>query len=181
MVLIRLFLDIAEISPASYRGGFLGCAFIANYLGISIAYWLDFGFAYIDDGNSVVRWRFLLAFQCFPALLSLAGVELLPDSPRYCVSVGEHEQAKEILEHIRGGTGSGVEKEFIESCAVAGQAKPSSPIQFMRILMGKATEAPHLGRRAWLCLWLQIMTSWTGITAVTAHSPVVGMLSATNI
>jgi MFS family permease len=32
--------------------------------------------------------------------------------------------------------------------------------------------APHLGRRAWLCIWLQIMASWTGITAVTAYSPV---------
>jgi MFS family permease len=31
---------IAEVSSAGHRGGFLGYVFIANYLGISIAYWL---------------------------------------------------------------------------------------------------------------------------------------------
>ncbi|KAF7872555.1 hypothetical protein EAF04_003476 [Stromatinia cepivora] len=162
----------AEVSPASHRGGFLGYVFIANYLGISIAYWLDFGLAYVEHGNSAFRWRFLLAFQCLPALLLLAGIKLLPDSPRYYASVGRYEQAKEVLEHIRGGNGLEVEKEIMEICTVAKGTKSSSPIQFARILIGKATEAPHLGRRAWLCVWLQIMASWTGITAVTAYSPV---------
>jgi hypothetical protein len=42
-----------------------------------------------------------------------------------------------------------------------------------RVLAGKGGKpGSHLGRRAWLCLWLQIMASWTGITAVTAYSPV---------
>ncbi|ESZ92908.1 MFS sugar transporter [Sclerotinia borealis F-4128] len=163
---------IAEISPASHRGGFLGYVFVANYLGISIAYWLDFGLAYIDHGNSAFRWRFLLAFQCLPALLLLAGIKFLPDSPRYYASLGKYQLGREVLEHMRGGEGPDVEKEFMEICVVTRGIKPSSPIQFVRILIGKATEAPHLGRRAWLCLWLQIMASWTGITAVTAYSPV---------
>ncbi|QSZ33915.1 hypothetical protein DSL72_005489 [Monilinia vaccinii-corymbosi] len=166
---------IAEISPANHRGGFLGYVFIANYLGISLAYWLNFGLAYIEAGNSEVRWRFLLAFQCLPALLLLAGVRLLPDSPRYHASMGEYEQAREILEHIRGGKGAEIEHEFREICSVARETKPRSPIWFVRVLLGKSMEAPHLGRRAWLCLWLQIMASWTGITAVTAYSPVVGV------
>lgn len=54
---------VSEISSASHRGGYLGYVFIANYLGISVAYWLDFGLAYIDNGESPIRWRFLLAFQ----------------------------------------------------------------------------------------------------------------------
>ena len=37
--------------------------FIANYLGISVAYWLDFGLQFIDNGLSPFRWRFLLGFQ----------------------------------------------------------------------------------------------------------------------
>lgn len=47
---------------------------------------------------SAVRWRFLLAFQCFPALLLLAGIKFLPDSPRYLASVGRFEDAKEVRE-----------------------------------------------------------------------------------
>ncbi|KAB8303355.1 hypothetical protein EYC80_004787 [Monilinia laxa] len=163
---------IAEVSSANHRGGFLGYVFIANYLGISLAYWLNFGLAYIDDGKSEFGWRFLLAFQCLPAFLLLVGVRLLPDSPRYYASMGKYEQAREVLEHIRGGKGVEIGHEFKEICSVALETKSSSPIRFIEILVGRATEAPHLGRRAWLCLWLQIMASWTGITAVTAYSPV---------
>lgn len=54
---------VSEISTADHRGGFLGYVFIANYLGISVAYWLNFGLAYIDNGESAIRWRLLLAFQ----------------------------------------------------------------------------------------------------------------------
>jgi hypothetical protein len=84
-------------------------------------------------------------------------------------------KAKEVLEHIRDRKGLDVEKKFLEICAVAEDSKPSSPIQFARVLLGRATNGAHLGRRAWLCLWLQIMASWTGITAVTAYSPVLLM------
>ncbi|KAL1980994.1 hypothetical protein VTN96DRAFT_3258 [Rasamsonia emersonii] len=53
---------VSETSSADHRGGFLGYVFIANYLGISVAYWLSFGLAFINDGYSDIRWRFLLAF-----------------------------------------------------------------------------------------------------------------------
>jgi MFS family permease len=110
---------IAEVSSADHRGGFFGYVFIANYLGISVAYWLDFGLSFVDNGNSAVRWRFLLTFQCFPALLLMAGIKFLPDSPRYLASVGRLDEAKEFLEHVRGRKGIDVEKEFLEIRAVA--------------------------------------------------------------
>jgi sugar porter (SP) family MFS transporter len=164
---------ISECSSASHRGGFLGYVFIANYLGISVAYWIDFGLAFVDGGYSELRWRFLLAFQCVPALLLLAGVKMLPDSPRYLASVQKYEEAREVLAHIRGNTDPvALENEFNEICEMAKDSSPSSPTQFVKVLIGRATNGAHLGRRAWLSIWLQIMASWTGITAVTAYSPV---------
>ncbi|KAH7046616.1 general substrate transporter [Macrophomina phaseolina] len=164
---------VSETSTASHRGGYLGYVFIANYLGISVAYWLSFGLAFINNGYSDVRWRFLLAFQCFPALLLLAGVKMLPDSPRFLASTGRYDEAREVLEKLRGRYDAAVEAEFLEIIAVARDSKKSSPLQFAKILVGRGGKAgSHLGRRAWLCLWLQIMASWTGITAVTAYSPV---------
>lgn len=134
-------------------------------LGISVAYWLSFGLAFIDGGYSDVRWRLLLAFQCFPALLLLVGVKMLPDSPRYLAVAGKHDEAREVLEHIRGSYDAEVEMEYLEIAAVAKESMKSSPLQFGKILIGKGgKKGHHLGRRAWLCMWLQIMASWTGIT-----------------
>lgn len=62
------------------------------------------------------------------------------------------------------------------SLEVSRNGRLSSPTVFLRILSGRAnnneTNNQRLGRRAWLCVWLQIMASWSGITAVTAYSPV---------
>ncbi|KAI7785691.1 Sugar transporter STL1 [Diaporthe eres] len=85
---------VAEISTAEHRGGFLGYAIIANYLGISVAYWLSFGLAFVDGGYSEIRWRFQLAFQGFPALLLFLGIKMLPDTPRYLASAGRFESVR---------------------------------------------------------------------------------------
>lgn len=169
---------VSETATAAHRGGFLGYVFIANYLGIAVAYWISFGLSFVDYGYSDVRWRFLLAFQCVPALILLGGIKLLPDSPRYLASAGRLDDAREVLEHVRGNNGPEVQRELLEITAAAKDSQKSSPIQFAKILAGRggSKSGHHLGRRAWLCIWLQIMASWTGITAVTAYSPV--LLSA---
>ncbi|KAJ5583394.1 hypothetical protein N7535_002014 [Penicillium sp. DV-2018c] len=166
---------VSETSSANHRGGYLGYVFIANYLGISVAYWLSFGLSFVNNGNSDVRWRFLLAFQCFPALLLVAFIKMLPDSPRYLASVGRNEEARDLLNRLRKDWVSqeAIDREYLEIITIAQGSKPSSPIEFIKILFGKGPKPGlNLGRRAWLCVWLQIMASWTGITAVTAYSPV---------
>ncbi|KAL4745207.1 hypothetical protein BDW72DRAFT_211644 [Aspergillus terricola var. indicus] len=165
---------VSETSSASDRGGFLGYVFIANYLGISVAYWLSFGLAFINNGYSDIRWRFLLAFQCIPAILLVLFIKMLPDSPRYYASVGRNEDVRDLLTRLRSHKASqaDIDQEYMEIVAVAKDSQPSSPIQFVKILIGKGGRpGANLGRRAWLCVWLQIMASWTGITAITAYSP----------
>ena len=169
---------VAETSTSHGRGRFLGLVFIANYLGIAIAYWLDFGLSFVPGpdgqaGTSSVRWRFLLAFQCFPAILLALGIKLLPDSPRYYISSGQKDKALEVLTHVRGTNtpSEKIDREFKEMIAVSSHAKPANPFEFAKILFGRSdSTAPHLARRAWLCLWLQIMASYTAITAVTAYA-----------
>ncbi|KXG48127.1 Major facilitator superfamily domain, general substrate transporter [Penicillium griseofulvum] len=159
---------VSETSSATGRGGFLGYVFIANYLGISVAYWISFGLAFVDNGYSDVRWRFLLAFQCFPALILAAFIKMLPDSPRYLASVGRNDEARDLLNRIRKDRASqdDIDQEYLEIITIAKGSKLSSPIEFVKILFGKGGKPGfNLGRRAWLCVWLQIMASWTGITA----------------
>ncbi|CAI7644291.1 unnamed protein product [Penicillium manginii] len=100
---------------------------------------------------------------------------MLPDSPRYLASVGRTEEAHELLTLLRKDkhTSAEIDREYLEIITTAKYSKPSSPLQFAKILCGKGGEkGTNLGRRAWLCIWLQIMASWTGITAVTAYAPV---------
>ncbi|QRD93147.1 putative transporter [Aspergillus flavus] len=166
---------VSETSTADHRGAFLGYVFIANYLGISVAYWLAFGLAFINRGYSDIRWRFLLAFQCVPALILLLFIKMLPDSPRFLASVGRYSEAQEVLNRIRchKASQSEIDLEYKNIIATVEEGKSSSPVQFAKILIGKGGKpGANLGRRAWLCVWLQIMASWTGITAVTAYSPV---------
>lgn len=114
-----------------------------------------------------MRWRFLLAFQCFPALILVAFIKMLPDSPRYLASVGRNEEARDLLNRIRKDRVSQdeIDREYLEIVTTAQGSKPSSPIEFVKILVGKGGRPGlNLGRRAWLCVWLQIMASWTGIT-----------------
>lgn len=64
----------------SHNRGLLICieaAMIA--VGTVIAYWLDFGFSYMDNS---AQWRFPIAFQILFAVLLIAGVMVLPESPR---------------------------------------------------------------------------------------------------
>lgn len=120
-----------------------------------------------------MRWRFLLAFQCFPALILVCGIKMLPDSPRYLASVGRNEEARELLERLRKDRASPEEigREYLEIVTLSEGSGTSSPIQFAKVLLGKGGKRhPNLGRRAWLCIWLQIMASWTGITVGTSQS-----------
>lgn len=102
-------------------------------------------------------------------------IKMLPDSPRYLASVGRNEEVRDLLQRVRGHkwTAEQIDREYLEIVTTAMDSKSSSPIQFVKILLGRdGRSGAHLGRRAWLCLFLQIMASWTGITAVTAYSPV---------
>lgn len=120
-----------------------------------------------------MRWRFLLAFQCFPALILVSFIKMLPDSPRYLASVGRNEEAHELLGRIRNhkATPEEINQEYLEIVTLANEGQRSSPIQFAKILIGKGSKThTNLGRRAWLCIWLQIMASWTGITVRTFRS-----------
>lgn len=107
---------------------------------------------------------------------------MLPDSPRYLASVGRKDEARESLTRIRGNKTASeeLEHEYLEIITATQDKKQSSPIQFAKILVGKGVRpGSSLSRRAWLCLFLQIMASWTGITVSLKRLAVKSMLAKT--
>lgn len=128
---------------------------------------MSFGLAFINNGYSDIKWQFLLAFQCIPALIVAIFVKILPDSPHFLAFSGRNNEAHGLLNRLRGQKVSQEEiySKYHEVSASAQRSKPSSPIQLVKILIGcGGRPGSSLCRRAWLCLFPQIMASWTDIT-----------------
>ncbi|KAH8812863.1 sugar transporter family protein [Xylogone sp. PMI_703] len=66
--------------------------------GICLSYWLDFGFSFL---HSSISWRFPIAFQIVFALVMLAFILELPESPRWLILKGHEEEAMSVLSALR--------------------------------------------------------------------------------
>lgn len=49
--------------------------------GVMLSYWLDLGFSFLEPSS--VAWRFPIAFQIVLALIIVAVIPGLPESPRW--------------------------------------------------------------------------------------------------
>jgi MFS family permease len=85
---------LAELLPASNRGFVLGFFFSCFYVGSLLAAIVAYG-----SGNilSTWAWRLPSLLQIIPSLLSLCLLPLLPESPRWLISQGQNEHAREVL------------------------------------------------------------------------------------
>ncbi|TGZ79868.1 sugar porter family MFS transporter [Ascodesmis nigricans] len=89
----------AETSRSHNRGLLICIEAAMIAVGTVIAYWLDFGFSYVDNSS---QWRFPIAFQVVFAFLLIGGVMLLPESPRWLLNHDHNEQAGVVLAALNG-------------------------------------------------------------------------------
>lgn len=150
--------------------------FLANYVGISVAYWLSFGLSFTTESvGPSFRWRFCLAFQCLPAIILACAIWLLPESPRWLIKEGRNEEALEVLHALRGGNSTeAVQQEYNEIIdVVESERSMAEKGNFLSLFFGTASGKLHLPLRACLAFWLQVMMEWDGITAITVFSPTI--------
>ncbi|KAM3074453.1 hypothetical protein ACMFMG_002743 [Clarireedia jacksonii] len=84
----------AELMKAHKRGKGLAAELAINIFGVMMAYWVDYGFSFV---NNAAQFRFPLALQILFAIVSFAGILVLPESPRWLLAHDKHEEARHIL------------------------------------------------------------------------------------
>src|SRR5262252_890653 len=86
---------IAEIAPAKWRGRLVGIFQFNVVFGILLAYFSNYLVGTIGFGDS--EWRWKLGVSAIPAVLFLAMLFGIPESPRWLVKRGRTDEAGEVL------------------------------------------------------------------------------------
>ncbi|PON36600.1 Sugar/inositol transporter [Trema orientale] len=153
-------LYLSEMAPPKIRGA-LNIAFqMAITIGILVANFVNYGTAQIKGGWG---WRLSLGLAAVPAVMLTVGAVFLPDTPNSILERGHPEEAKEMLQKVRGA--SNVDEEFqdlVEACEAA--KKIQSP--WKNILQPKYR--PQLT----ICFLVPFFQQLTGINVIMFYAPV---------
>ncbi len=97
-------LYIAEIAPSGIRGRLVSYNQMAIVSGILLVYFVNWAIA--AQGNEAwllkIGWRFMLGSEVVPALLFLALLLFVPDTPRWLFMKGRHNDAEAVLGRLVG-------------------------------------------------------------------------------
>lgn len=86
---------IAEISPPKFRGHLVSMSEFAINLGILLGMAADFAFLGLPEGTD---WRVMLGLGILlPSILLILTLAVMPESPRWLIANGFHEEAEIIL------------------------------------------------------------------------------------
>ncbi|MCL4192773.1 MAG: MFS transporter, partial [Thermoguttaceae bacterium] len=89
-------LYIAEVSPAAIRGRLVSMNQLAIVLGILVSYLVGWALAGLGDES----WRWMFAVAALPSLLFFAALFFVPESPRWLVKEGRHDEAARVLARL---------------------------------------------------------------------------------
>ncbi|MFJ2116212.1 MULTISPECIES: sugar porter family MFS transporter [unclassified Streptomyces] len=97
---------IAEVSPAAYRGRLGSFQQAAIVIGIAVSQLVNYGILQLADGDQrgkllgLEAWQWMLGVMVVPALLYGLLSFAIPESPRFLISVGRVDRAKEVLAEV---------------------------------------------------------------------------------
>lgn len=91
---------VAEISPPKVRGKLVGCWELSWQVGGIIGYWINYGVLQTLP-SSTKQWMIPFAIQLIPSGLFWMGSFVIPESPRFLLSVGKNEKAMNVLKFLR--------------------------------------------------------------------------------
>lgn len=114
---------IAEITPAAIRGRMVSVNQLAIVTGFLLVYFANYFIAQHGDEAWRVEtsWRWMFGLGAVPAVVFLAMLVVVPESPRWLVEQGRVEEARAVLTRVSGSEVAAAELESIRS-SIAGEA-----------------------------------------------------------
>jgi sugar porter (SP) family MFS transporter len=88
---------ISEMSPPQLRGTLVTFNQLAITVGIAVSYWVDLAFAHAGMG-----WPPMFATAAIPGVILFLGMLASPETPRWLASKGRWNDAKRVLERMKG-------------------------------------------------------------------------------
>ncbi|MBO5194506.1 MAG: sugar porter family MFS transporter, partial [Bacteroidales bacterium] len=163
---------ISEVSPAEKRGMMVSLYQLAVTVGFLLAYLVNFGIVSgAENGTfssgsmkwmfSDEMWRGMLGSETAPALLFLAIIFFIPESPRWLIVKGRIPQASSILAHIYR-TGDTAERLISDTAASIGSETKS---QWRELLSPGILKAVITGSA------IAILGQFMGVNAVLYYGP----------
>lgn len=151
---------LSEMAPAKVRGA-LNMGFqMAITIGILVANFVNYGTAQIKGGWG---WKVSLGLAAVPAILMTLGSLFLPDTPNSILERGHSEEARRMLQKIRGT--EDVHEEF-QDLLDASEAARQVQHPWKNIV--QARYRPHLV----LCSLIPFFQQFTGINVIMFYAPV---------
>ncbi len=89
---------ISEIAPPQQRGRLVTFYQLAVTVGIAVSYWVDLAFA-----GAGLGWPPMFASAAILGVALFLGMLLCPETPRWLGSKGRWDEARAVIERIKGG------------------------------------------------------------------------------
>ena len=108
---------IAEVTPARIRGTMVSVNQLAIVTGFLLVYFANFYIARQGDEAWRIEtsWRWMFGLGLVPALIFLALLFFVPESPRWLVENGRRKEAGDILARVNGTAVAEAERRSIET------------------------------------------------------------------
>ncbi|AWK11395.1 MFS transporter [Streptomyces spongiicola] len=159
---------IAEVSPSAYRGRLASFQQAAIVTGIALSQLVNWTILTIADGDQRGRiggleaWQWMLGIEVVPAVLYGVLSLLIPESPRYLISVGRRTEARKVLRDVEGRSVD-LDKRVVEiEENMRHERKPS----FRDLLGGRFLFLPIV----WIGIGLSVFQQLVGINVIFYYS-----------
>lgn len=153
-------LYISEIAPAKIRGRLVTYYQFALTLGILVAYLTNAGLVSYSEGSDNTGffygeiWRPMFGLGVVPALLFLAGLFIVPESPRWLAQKGRLDEANQIASAVSGSAGETI-------------VKPTAASQGSY----KELFSPGMRKALLIGILLPFFSQFSGINAIIYYGP----------